>query len=396
MHTYFARAAASCAAIMLLAAACGDNKSPVTPSPLPSCSYAVSPGSTRAPAAGQSISVHVETTTGCAWTARAEVSWITLGATSGSGAADFVLTVLANESIAERAAGITIAGRDLSVRQDGRAPAACLYTLSSSTSTFGADGGPGRLALGTTAGCAWTATSDAAWIVLRVATGSGPGEILYDVARYDGTSQREARIGVDGASFAVRQDPPAREPCTYVVDPVSTLLHWHGTAGEGMDVRITTMSHCSWTIASNTLWIEAITAASGTGTATARVRVGSYTLEPTRSGPLMIRWPTDTAGQNVWITQEGCRYAISLATDAVAASGGRRRVSVFGTPVSTTCMLGCPWTAAANVPWIHIAGASSRAGDDDLFFDVDVNATSAERVGVLTIAGLTLTVTQSR
>ena len=41
-----------------------------------------------------------------------------------------------------------------------------------------------------------------------------------------------------------------------------------------------------------------------------------------------------------------------------------------------------------------MAGSSSRAGDDDLFFDVDPNLTGAARTGTLTIAGRTLTVTQ--
>jgi len=397
MNTHFVRAAAGGAVVALLAAACGDSKTPVEPSPLPSCSYAVTPASVQAPAAGQAISLHIDTTSGCAWTARAEASWIALSATSGSGAADIVVTVVANDSTAERTAGITIAERAVSVRQTGRAPAPCLYSLGSPSSTFGAEGGPGRLTVGTTAGCAWTATINVTWITMRVANGSGPGEILYDVLPYDGTAQREARFAVQEASFTVRQDPPARGPCTYVVDPTSTVLHWHGSAGDGMEVRITTLSHCSWTIASNTAWIESVTAGSGTGSTVARVRVGAYTMEPARSGPLMVRWPTDTAGQNVWITQEGCRYAISITTDPVPASGASgRRVSVFGTPVSTSCMIGCPWTAATSDSWLHIRGATSRAGDDDLFYDVDANTTGAERTGVLTIAGRTLIVTQGK
>jgi hypothetical protein len=380
------------AAALAIAVACGGSKSPVAPAP--TCTFAVSVTSAQVPAAGQAMTVHVETAAACAWTARTPAGWITLSAGSGTGAADIVVTIGANEAASERTAAVTIAEREIAIRQDGRTPAACTFALESSSSTFGASGGPGRLSVRTAEGCAWTARSLAPWITLRVATGAGPGTIEYDVASFTGTAQRETRIVVDQASFAVRQDPPAAAPCTYAVDPTATSLHWHGTVGDGFDVRITTAGHCSWTAAAGASWLELLTPAAGTGSATARARVGAYTLETTRSAPLMIRWPTDTAGQNVWVTQEGCYYALSITSDAVPAAGGRRRVAVFGTPVTVSCALGCPWTVASSASWLRIPGATSRAGDDDLFYDVDPNTTGAPRTATLTIGRMTLVVTQ--
>jgi len=124
------------------------------------------------------------------------------------------------------------------------------------------------------------------------------------------------------------------------------------------------------------------------------VRVNSYTNETTRSAPLMIRWPTSTAGQNVWVTQEGCRYALSVHVDNVPSSGGRRRVSVFGDPVTVDCMIGCPWTIVNVAPWIHISGSTSRAGDDDFFYDVEANTTGTSRTATIVVGPLTMTVVQ--
>ena len=87
---------------------------------------------------------------------------------------------------------------------------------------------------------------------------------------------------------------------------------------------------------------------------------------------------------------------MSITPPAVPAAGGRRRVGVFGTPASVDCSIGCPWTVVSNSPWIHVPGVASRAGDDDVFFDVDANTTGAERFGSLTIAGFTVAVTQAR
>jgi hypothetical protein len=391
----FTAALVGVAAIYLVASACGGNKNPIEPTPPPStCTYTLSAAVVQADAAGQSISVRIETAAACTWTARAAASWVTLSPTSGSGPADIVMTVAANDATVERSMTVTIADRELTLRQRAKAAPSCAYALESGSSTFGPEGGRGRVSVKTEGGCAWTARSESPWITLRVSSGIGPGEIEYDVAPYDGTAQRQTAITVEGASFPVRQDPPPPASCSYNVDPTSTSLHWHGSVGDGFETRLTTGANCSWTAAPGASWIELLTPASGSGSAAMRVRINAYTGQTTRQAPLEIRWPAATAGQNVWITQEGCYYAISLTSDNVPAAGGRRRVSVFGTPVTVNCSIGCPWTVAANAPWIHIPGSTSRAGDDDVFFDVDPNTTGAPRTGTLTIAGRVLTVVQ--
>lgn len=385
----------SCAAAMfLIASACGD-KNPLTPTPPPStCTYALSAAAVQAAAGGQAISVHLDTGASCAWTARAASSWATINPPSGSGPADLVITVAPNDASAERSMTVTVGDRELTIRQQGKSSTACSYALESGSSTFGAEGGKGRVSVRTAAGCAWTARSESPWIILRVGSGTGPGDIEYEVAPYDGTAQRQAAIVVEQASFPIRQDPPVATTCSYNVEPTSTSLHWHGSVGDGLDVRLTTAAQCAWTAAAGAPWIELLTAPGGTGPAVMRVRVAAYTDEQTRRAPLEIRWPAATAGQNVWIAQEGCYYAISITADTVPAAGGRRRVSVFGTPVSVDCSIGCPWTVTANASWIHVPGSTSRAGDDDVCFDVDPNTTGAPRTGTLTIAGRTLVVSQ--
>jgi hypothetical protein len=377
---------------LLLAAACGGGDSPVTPTPI-TCSYSVPTATVQVAASGQSFVVPVDTTASCAWTATPSAPWISVAPASSTGAASVTVTIAANDATNERAADITIAGKVVPVRQAGRSVTPCTYALHSTSSTLGADGGKARVTVDTAAGCAWTASSTVSWIAIRTVSGSGPGDIEYEVPAYTGTEQRSGQIVAGTASFTVRQDPPSA-PCTYGVDPTSVVLHWHGAEGDGMEVRLTTLGHCSWTASPGAPWVELLTAASGTGPATMRVRVNAYTNEATRSAPLMIRWPTPTAGQNVSITQSGCRYALGPNPDNVTATGGRRSVSVFGDPATVDCMVGCPWTIS-NVPgWIHVSGSTTRAGDDVVFYDVDANTTGATRTGTMTIGPLTLTVVQ--
>ena len=69
-------------------------------------------------------------------------------------------------------------------------------------------------------------------------------------------------------------------------------------------------------------------------------------------------------------------------------------LAVFGTPVSQSCSIGCPWTIASDVSWIQIAGSGSRAGDDYVTYTVAPNPGPAPRTGRITAAGYTLVVTQ--
>ena len=380
-------------AALFLASACGGSDSPVTPTPI-TCTYSVPTSTLQVPVTGQTFALSLDTTESCTWTATPSAPWISVTPASGGGATTVTVTVAANDATSDRSAQVAIAGKTVAIVQAGRTITPCSYALQSTSSTVGADGGKGHVTMQTGGGCTWTASSTSSWLTIRTASGSGPGDIEYEVAPYAGTEQRSAQIVAGTASFTVRQDPPPAAPCSYGVDPTGAMLHWHGSSSDGMEVRLTTAGHCSWTVSSDTAWLELLTASSGSGSTAMRVRVNSYTNESTRSAPLMIRWPTSTAGQNVWVTQEGCRYALSVHVDNVPSSGGRRRVSVFGDPVTVDCMIGCPWTIVNVAPWIHISGSTSRAGDDDFFYDVEANTTGTSRTATIVVGPLTMTVVQ--
>jgi hypothetical protein len=53
----------------------------------------------------------------------------------------------------------------------------------------------------------------------------------------------------------------------------------------------------------------------------------------------------------------------------------------------------CAWTARSAVPWIVITGGASMAGLGSASYSVA--ATTVARVGTLTVAGQTVTITQS-
>ena len=56
---------------------------------------------------------------------------------------------------------------------------------------------------------------------------------------------------------------------------------------------------------------------------------------------------------------------------------------------------GCAWSAASNVPWIRVIRGESGSGNGEVLISIEENR-GDERIGTLTIAGQTVTVTQRR
>jgi uncharacterized protein (TIGR03437 family) len=112
--------------------------------------------------------------------------------------------------------------------------------------------------------------------------------------------------------------------------------------------------------------------------------IQEYAATPpsSRSGAFGTWWAqviAPSAGLN-------CTYTVSAAAPSFDLAGGSDDASV-------TTGNGCPWQAAANTDWISIATGSPGVGSGTVHYTVASN--SAGRSGTITIAGQTITVTQS-
>ena len=377
------------ATLALIALASCDS-SPTKPAPpAPACAFQVAPSTTSVPAAGGTINVSVTTTAACAWTAQTSASWLSIvSGASGTGNGVVVISGAANPDAAPRSGALVVAQQNLTLSQPAR-ELTCEYTTSLESQRFGADGGPGRITVTAPAGCPWTAAADAPWITVTPAQGTGSAEVSFQVAEWTGAEERSTTIRIAGRATVIRQDFKAA-PCAYSVDPVEFMLHWHHTSGE---VRVQTNAGCVWTAVSGDAWVG-LTPVDTAGSGAFSFTLSPHLAEATRRAPIRVRWPSPTEGQNVWVNQEGCYYAIGERDKTFARAGGRGFLLVFGTPVSQSCAIGCPWTVSSDVPWIRVLGNGSGAGDDGIFYDVDPNPGPSPRTGRITAAGYTLVITQ--
>jgi len=191
---------------------CESSKSPVEPSPV--CSFAIAPASQAFTEAGGSGSMAVATTAGCSWSAASSAGWIAVTAGStGAGPAAVTYTVQANEAPDARTGTVTVEGQRHTVTQSGRSSIVCSFELDPQSVAVGKDAADGAFSVITTAGCAWTATSTAPWLVVAGgAAASGPGRVSYAIARNTSFEPRDAGITVGARTFAVHQAGDAGVP----------------------------------------------------------------------------------------------------------------------------------------------------------------------------------------
>jgi len=83
-----------------------------------------------------------------------------------------------------------------------------------------------------------------------------------------------------------------------------------------------------------------------------------------------------------------CQYVVAPTTQSFAARGGAAGLSILAAG-------NCAWTATSNAPWINITSGGAGSGMGRVNYSVIANPNVNQRTGVITIAGVNVTVTQA-
>jgi hypothetical protein len=233
----------------------------------------------------------------------------------------------------------------------------CSYGLSLSSQTVGASGGAVTVAVTASAGCAWTASSQAPWLTISSGgSGTGSSPVQIDVQPNTGAARTGTAL-IAGQTFTVLQD----SGCLFVVSPENVPAPAGGGAAR---VEVAAAASCTWTAVNPAAWIGITGSAGGTGNGAVDLSFAANT-GPARSGAVTV------AGRTVTVTQDsGCTFSLSATSQTMPGSGGVGTVSV-----STSG--GRLWSALCGVPWITITDGVSGSGAGTLQFAVEPNATGA-------------------
>jgi hypothetical protein len=246
------------------------------------CSYSIAPTDHAVPVAGVTRTVAVTAPSGCTWTVASQAGWIvvTSGA-NGSGNGAVNLSVSTNTG-GLRVGTVTIADQTYTVTQAG-----CAYSLSVTSQSVPAGGGTGTVGVTAPSDCTWTATSQAAWIVVTSgANGSGSGAVNLSVPANTGVP-RVGTVKIAGQTYTVTQ-----AACTYSLSPKNQSVP---TSGGNFSVLVNTQTGCPWTPTSNATWITVGNSGTGTGTMSYTVDAGPDKIS--RIGTITISGQTLTVKQ---------------------------------------------------------------------------------------------------
>jgi hypothetical protein len=170
------------------------------------CGFSISPSGQSFAATGGATSFDVATDATCQWTAVSQAAWLTVTAgASGTGPGSVSVDVAANTDTISRTGTVLAAGWNFTVLQSASA-SVCAFTVSPTSVTVPAAGGTASIAVSTTDGCAWTATSPVLWAVVSSgASGSGPGTVTLTIARNTNFAIRSATLTIAGSTVTLTQ-----------------------------------------------------------------------------------------------------------------------------------------------------------------------------------------------
>jgi hypothetical protein len=172
----------------------------------------------------------------------------------------------------------------------------CAISVSTSPSSFTANGGSGTVSVVTERDCTWTAASDAAWISLgSTSNGQGEASIPYSVAANPAPAARSGSISVGSEKLQLNQ---AAAPCTFRLSRSGDSV---SSDGGRLSFDLATLTGCSWSAASDAAWLRIVAGANGNASATITVEAGA--------NPGDARVAHVNAGGQIYTVQQAAKIA---------------------------------------------------------------------------------------
>ncbi len=348
------------------------------------CSYNIVPATRNHGAGGTGAAnpLEVYATTNCAWSVINTSLWINLtGTTNGVGYGTIPYGVLANNTPVRRTGNVLIADQVFVLSQNA---GSCQYELQPTNRLHGYAGSTGLVTVSiipANGGCAWFAINTNDWISITTqsaGTNSG-GTFGYSVAPNPNSSPRTGIMTVWDQAFTVFQNAT---PCSngYAILPTSASP---GPEAETNTVQVTAVGGCPWSVINTNPWIQILSPTQGTNNGSVTWAVLANASAVGRTGVVTIAEKIFTVRQDAG----SCSYKLSTTNRVHGYSAASNSVNL--TVLST-----CPWTMANTNPWITIYSPASGFGSATFPYTLTPNTSVNDRVGTLTIAGISLVITQ--
>jgi Putative binding domain, N-terminal len=183
------------------------------------------------------------------------------------------------------------------------------------------------------------------------------------------------------ALFWIVDASPASAQCSYSIGKTTFSVL---STSSIQSTSVITGTQCSWTATTADSWITITNGTNHIGLGSVSFQVAANPTSSVRTGTLLV------AGQTITVTQaaNSCTYSVGPTSFAIDALSTSRTISV-------TAGTQCSWGATTAETWITITNPGAGIGISAVTFSVTANGAATQRVGTLTVAGQTVTVTQA-
>jgi hypothetical protein len=215
----------------------------------------------------------------------------------------------------------------------------------------------------------------AAGVGYDMATGLGSVDASVLVNNWGGGSVSTPSFQLSASPTSISMKQGASAAASITVSPKSGFSSAVGLSASGLPSGVTaTFSPTSVSGGSGASLLTL------NATAQAAAATASITINASGGGV--------TQSLTLPVTITGCSYSISPTSASPAATAASYSVQVA---TST----GCTWTAVSNVNWTAVTSGASGSGSGTVGYSVAANTATSSRSGAISIAGLSLGVTQA-
>ena len=314
----------------------------------------------------------------CTWPVLNTNTWVTISSGAsivGSGHVTYALA--SNNNFDARSGFVNIGGIAFGLTQVGTG---CTFRVSTTNRIHGNGLATNTVGVTTGAGCSWSVLNTNDWVtVLSNSVGVGNLTVGYSIPKNTGPALRSGSINIGGEILFLTQ---WGTNCGFAMVP---RIMSHGFGSESATIAINASSvGCAWGIVNTNPWISITTATNGTGAGSFSYSVASNPIGTPRSAIITI------GGVAFPISQAGvpCSFVLSVSNFVHGPNSETGSVAV-------TTGLGCLWNVVNTNSWITITSGLTSTNNGTVTYTVGPNPASYGRTGVVSIAGINYSVSQT-
>ena len=219
----------------------------------------------------------------------------------------------------------------------------------------------------------------------RFDSGLSAGQYVFGVASIATVSGAMVESSRGTLTLTVGTTPPPPQ-CSFTFSPSVYNSVPASGGSDGLSLAASA-ADCVWTSSSSVTWLS-LTPPNGTGSMSVTINVQANTGSQ-RTGVITVGNGTLTVTQAAGGPEPPpptCTFTVAPTSASITVEGGNGTVTVTASDAS------CTWTAQSNAAWVTAGGGTTGSGV--LSYSVAAN-TGAQRIGTLTVAGQTVTLTQA-